>query len=77
MGKSRLASKKLQSACEATFSYHQTTLDVVNFQNMIDEMKDDITLAHHWENYQSHYPYVNSISFRDILEAVQQLVLEL
>ena len=55
----------------------QTTLDVVDFQNMIDEMKDDITLARHWENYQSHYPYATSISFRDVLEVVQQLLLEL
>lgn len=44
---------------------------------MIDEMKDDITLARHWENYQSHYPYATSISFRDVLEVVQQLLLEL
>ena len=77
MEKSRLDSKNLRSSCEATFSYRQTTLDVVDFQNMIDEMKDDITLARHWENYQSHYPYATSISFRDVLEVVQQLLLEL
>lgn len=74
---SHLDGKKLRQACEATFAYRQTPFDIADFQDLIAEMMVDKTLEKHWQNYQSHYPYVATISFENVLKVIQQLLSEL
>ena len=66
--------EKLAVACERTFNYRETILDLVSFKEMISMILNDKGFNDRWNAYANKNTYVKDTSFEDVIESIESLI---
>ncbi|MGO1652286.1 nucleotidyl transferase AbiEii/AbiGii toxin family protein [Senegalia sp. (in: firmicutes)] len=66
--------EKLVVACERTFNYRETILDLVSFKEMISIILSDKGFNDIWNAYSNKNTYVKDTSFENVIESIELLI---
>ena len=66
--------EKLARACERTFNYRETVLDLVSFKEMISMILNDKGFNDRWNAYANKNTYVKDTPFKNVIESLQLLI---
>lgn len=65
---------KLAVACERTFNYRETILDLVSFKEMISIILNDKGFNDRWDAYVNKNAYVKDTSSANVIESLELII---
>ena len=66
--------EQLLSAIKNTFRNRETNIDIKEFKEIVDLIRNDKTMINNWIKYSNKFHYAKDISFDDIINKLDKII---